>query len=129
MQTILHIEDNDDHARLVRRILEPHGYQLVHASDGESGLRMAVENKPALILLDLGLPDVDGQTLIGLLKSMPEVAQAPLVALTAWPSDTGERMAKAYGCDGYIAKPISAREFPSQIAAYLRKPRETNGIS
>ena len=121
MKTILHIEDNSDHARLVRRILEPHGYHLLHASDGESGLRMAVENTPALILLDLGLPDLDGQTLIGLLKSMPELAQSSLVVLTAWPLDTGERMARAYGCDGYSAKPISARELPAQIAAYLAK--------
>lgn len=119
MKTILLIEDNAQHARLVRRILEPHDYRLVHASDGESGLRMVVEEKPDLILIDLGLPDVDGQTLIGFIKSIPGLGQVPLVAITAWPSETGERMARAYGCDGYISKPISAKEFPTQIATYL----------
>jgi two-component system cell cycle response regulator DivK len=121
MKTILLIEDNAHHARLVRRILEPHGYRVLHAEDGESGWRMAVEEKPDLILLDLGLPDLDGQTLIGLIKDVPALAGVPLVAITAWPSDTGERMARAYGCNGYIAKPISARQFPSQIASYLHE--------
>jgi two-component system cell cycle response regulator DivK len=121
MKTILLIEDNDDSARLMMRILKPHGYHLLRASDGEGGLQMAVEERPDLILLDLGLPDVDGQTLVGLIKAMPELAEVPIVVTTAWPPDTAEPMVKAYGCDGYIAKPISAREFPSQVAAYLNK--------
>lgn len=119
METILLIEDYADNARLVFRSLKPHGYRLLHAPDGESGLQMAVEEKPDLILLDLGLPDVEGQTLAAMLKSLPELAQVPLVAVTAWPADTAEQMARAYGCDGYISKPISPRQFPSQIAAYL----------
>ena len=104
MNTILLIEDNADNARLVMRILKPHGYRLLHAFDGESGLQMAIEERPDLILVDLGLPDL---------------ARVPLVAVTAWPPDTAEQMIKAYGCDGYISKPISPRTFPSQIAAYL----------
>jgi two-component system cell cycle response regulator DivK len=92
---------------------------LLHAVDGESGLQMAMEEHPDLILLDLGLPDVEGQTLAALLKGLPDLAQVPLIAVTAWPPDTAEQMAKAYGCDGYISKPISPREFPLQIANYL----------
>ncbi len=120
MKTILLIEDYADSARLVMRTLEPHGYRLVHAPDGESGLQMAIEEKPDLILLDLGLPDVEGQTLAAFFKSLPELASVPLVAVTAWPADTAGPMAKAYGCDGFISKPISPKEFPSQIAAYLK---------
>lgn len=119
MKTILLIEDYADSARLVLRTLEPHGYRLLHAVDGESGLLMAMEEHPDLILLDLGLPDVEGQTLAALLKGLPDLAQVPLIAVTAWPPDTAEQMAKAYGCDGYISKPISPREFPLQIANYL----------
>lgn len=122
MNTILLIEDNAQHARLVRRILEPHDYCFLHASDGESGLQMAVEAKPDLILLDLGLPDLDGQTVAAIIKNTPDLARVPLVAITAWPPATAEPMARAYGCDGYISKPISARQFPSQIAAYLNVP-------
>jgi two-component system cell cycle response regulator DivK len=122
MQTVLIIEDNADSARLVVRILKPHGYRLLHASDGESGLRMAVEESPDLILLDLGLPDLDGQTVAALIKNTASLARVPLVAITAWPPDTAEAMAKAYGCSGYISKPIVARQFASQIAAYLEEP-------
>jgi len=119
MSTILIIEDYYDNARLMMCALRPHGYRLLHASDGESGLLMAVEEKPDLILLDLGLPDVEGQTLATLIKGTPELAQVPLVAVTAWPPDTAGQMARAYGCNGYISKPISPRRFPSQITAYL----------
>jgi two-component system cell cycle response regulator DivK len=118
MKTILLIEDNVDNAKIAMRSLEPHGYRLLHAPDGESGLVMAMEKKPDLILLDLGLPDVEGQTLAALIKSS-EIGRVPLVAVTAWPPDTAAQMATAYGCDGYISKPISPRRFPSQVAAYL----------
>jgi len=123
MKTILLIEDYPDSARLVFRALKPYAYHLLHALDGESGLKMAIEEKPDLILLDLGLPDVEGQTIAALIRSVPELAHVRLVAVTAWPPDTAAQMAHAYGCDGYISKPISPREFPSQIAAYL-KPGE-----
>jgi two-component system cell cycle response regulator DivK len=121
MKTILLIEDNVDNARIAMRALKPHGYRLLHASDGKNGLLMAMEERPDLILLDLGLPDVEGQTLAALIKGSPETGRVPLVAVTAWPPDTAAQMARAYGCDGYISKPISPREFPSQIAAYLER--------
>ncbi len=123
MKTILLIEDNADSARLVVRIMKSQGYRLLHASDGESGLQLAVQEKPNLILLDLGLPDLDGQTLIGLIKATPGLDQVPIVIITAWPPDTAKPMVKAYGCDGYIAKPISAKVFPTQIATYLQELR------
>jgi two-component system cell cycle response regulator DivK len=123
MKTILLVEDNTDSARLVVRIMKSHGYRLLHASDGESGLQLAASEKPDLILLDLGLPDLDGQTLIGLFKAMPGLEQVPIVIITAWPPDTAEPMVTAYGCDGYIPKPISARVFPTQIATYLQEPQ------
>jgi two-component system cell cycle response regulator DivK len=78
MKTILLIEDYADSARLVMRALEPHGYRVLHAPDGESGLQMAIEEEPDLILLDLGLPDVEGQTLAAFIKSLPELASVPL---------------------------------------------------
>lgn len=123
MKTILLIEDNADNARLVVRIMKPYGYRILHASDGESGLQMAFQDKPDLILLDLGLPDLDGQTLIGLIKAMPGLEQVRIVIITAWPPDTAQPMVNAYGCDGYIAKPISAKAFPTQIATYLQEPQ------
>jgi two-component system cell cycle response regulator DivK len=119
MKTILLMEDDPYEAQMVIRVMEHQGYQVLHAPDGESGLQLALEGEPDIILLDLGLPDLDGQTVAVLLRSMPHLAHVPLVAVTAWPPDTARQMAKAYGCNGFISKPISLREFPSQVAAYL----------
>jgi two-component system cell cycle response regulator DivK len=119
MKTILLIEDNTDSARMEIRALKAGGYRLLHAPDGESGLHMVVEEGPDLILLDLGLPDIEGQTLATLIKRVPNMAHVPLIAVTAWPPDTAWQIARAYGCDGCISKPISPRSFPSQVAAYL----------
>lgn len=71
MTLILLVEDIPDTVELVRRALTAHGYDLIHASDAETGLQLAVEHRPALILLDLGLPDYDGQTLAGWLRAEP----------------------------------------------------------
>ena len=122
-KNILMIEDNESNALLVKRVLESSAFIVMHAATGESGLKMALESQPDLILLDLGLPDVDGQTLASLIKRTPEIQQTPIIALTAWPEDTAKRMAEAYGCDGYIAKPINTRTFASEIASYLTSTR------
>jgi DNA-binding response OmpR family regulator len=119
---VLMIEDNENNAQLVKRLLEANAFDVSHAPDGETGLQMAVETRPNLILLDLGLPDVDGQTLATFIKRVPELAEVPLIALTAWPEDTARQMAEAYGCDGYIAKPIDTRAFVDQIMTYLPLP-------
>jgi two-component system cell cycle response regulator DivK len=118
-RNILMIEDDENNALLVKRVLEAQAFQVIHASDGESGLQMAMEAKPDLILLDLGLPDVDGQTVAAFLKRLPELAKTPIIALTAWPEDTARKMAAAYGCNGYIAKPINTRTFAAEVSAYL----------
>lgn len=103
----------------MKRVLEVHKHEVIHADDGESGLKKAIEEKPDLILIDLGLPDIDGQTLIALIKRVPELENVPAVAVTAWPEDTAREMAEAYGCDGFISKPINTRAFPNQIAEFL----------
>ncbi len=118
---ILLIEDNPQNALLMRRILEARGHQIIHADEGEAGLKMAVEERPDLILVDLGLPDIDGQTLVTFIRRVPELQNVPIVAVTAWPEDTAREMATAYGCNGFISKPINTRAFPDQIAAYLSK--------
>jgi CheY-like chemotaxis protein len=73
------------------------------------------------LLVDLGLPDIDGQTLVALVKRTPELKHIPVVAVTAWPEETARDMALAYGCDGFISKPINTRTFPEQIAQFLVK--------
>ncbi|VAW36020.1 hypothetical protein MNBD_CHLOROFLEXI01-2483 [hydrothermal vent metagenome] len=124
MQTILQIEDNHANRLLVERVLEPHNYRLLHAGDGETGFALAVETKPDLILLDMGLPDVDGQTIVTLLKQIPDMKDIPIVAITAWPADKALEMAQQYGCDGCITKPIDVKSFPHLIAAYLNQSEQ-----
>jgi len=117
--TILIIEDNPNNLRIMERSLERSDYAIIHAGDGAEGLDMAYSHKPDLILLDLGLPDVDGQTVAARLKQDPAMQHIPLVVVTAWPSETAAQMVAAYGCEGYISKPIDTRQFPAQVAAYL----------
>ncbi|MCA9900503.1 MAG: response regulator [Ardenticatenaceae bacterium] len=121
MKTILQIEDNHANRLLVERVLEPHNYRLLHAADGESGVSLALEELPDLILVDMGLPDVDGQTVVTLLKQIPEMAKIPIVAITAWPADKALEMAQQYGCDGCITKPINVKSFAHQVAAYFEQ--------
>ncbi|MCG3212755.1 MAG: Regulator of RpoS [Anaerolineae bacterium] len=118
---ILVVEDNKQNALLMKRVLEVNNHEVIHVSDGESGLTTAIEEQPDLILVDLGLPDIDGQTLVALIKRVDELKDVPTVAVTAWPEDTAREMALAYGCDGFISKPINTRAFPDQIAAFLTK--------
>ena len=121
MAKILIIEDMPDNAELARRALVAGGHEVIHALTAETGLQMALSQKPDLILLDLGLPDYDGQTLAGWLRAEPVLDDVPIIACTAWPEDTARQMITSYGCNGYIGKPINVREFASQVASYLKK--------
>lgn len=119
MKTILHIEDNRANRLLMERILGPYDYRLIQAENGETGVELAMEEKPDLILVDMGLPDIDGQTVAMLLRQIPELRHIPLVAVTAWPEDKAQEMASLYRFDGCITKPFDIRKFPEIIARYL----------
>ncbi len=121
METVLLVEDVADNARLFERILRAYGFDVVRTEDAASGFRTAVAVHPDIILVDLGLPDVDGLTLVSWLRRVPELARTPIVALTAWPREIVKHLAEAYGCDGYISKPISATRFAHDVAEYLRR--------
>ena len=121
MTRILLIEDNPDNAELVLKILASGGFEASHALDAETGLEMAKKIRPGLILLDLGLPDFDGQTLAGWLRADPVTAKIPLVAFTAWPEATVRPMIASYGFVGYIGKPMPRTvEFLAQIKSFIK---------
>lgn len=119
MMDVLYIEDIADNASLVQRVLTSQGYTVHWAATAEEGLTMAEANPPELILLDLGLPDIDGQTLVGYLRQVPSLAGIPIIAVTAWPEETARMMVTAYGCNGYISKPIDVRQFISTVNSYF----------
>ena len=119
MKTILQIEDNVGNRMLVERVLSAHNYRLIQAETGEIGIQKAVEETPDLVLIDIGLPDVDGHTVLTMLKQIPHLHDVPLVAVTAWPAEMALDMCERYGYDGCITKPISVRNFPTLIAGFL----------
>ena len=118
MKTILYIEDNAANRLLIDRVIGDK-YNLLFAEDGETGLSMAVEHLPELILVDMGLPDVDGQTVGAMIRQIPDLKKVALIAITAWPEDTAAAMVARYGFDGCITKPINVTQFPQQISDYL----------
>lgn len=124
MTKILQIEDNLANKILIERVLERFDYELLHAEDGNSGFSLAVETNPDLILVDMGLPDIDGQTIVTMMRQIPDLAQTPIVAITAWPPDTAIEMAKRYGCDGCIVKPINVETFHDELQRYLNPNKE-----
>lgn len=122
MSLIVVIEDNPENSRMVAKLLRAASHNVIVAEDGETGLTTVFEQRPDLVLIDLGLPDIDGQTVIALIKQQPELANVPLIAFTAFPPDTANSMATAYGCHGVITKPIDTRTFVSQLEAFIPKP-------
>ncbi len=121
---ILHIEDNSDNRRLVRRLLVAEGYQLLEAEDGLEGIDKAVREQPDLILLDIGLPRFDGYEAAAALRAFPSLASTLIVALTAYTNPGDRERILTAGCNGYIAKPIDVDRFPAQVAEFLRGKRE-----
>jgi CheY-like chemotaxis protein len=122
MTKILIVEDMADNAELTRRILTSRGYDTIHAWDAETGLQMALDQLPDLILLDLGLPDYDGLTLASWLRAESALKDVLIIAFTAWPPETAKQMAESYGCDGYIGKPVGGiNDFAEQVKSFLKK--------
>ena len=121
---ILYVEDNRENRMLVRAVLEAAGYTIVEAEDGLAGIEAAVREQPALILLDINLPGVDGYEIVAILKSFPNLASTPVIAVTAYAMQGDRQRTLVAGCDGYIQKPIDVDTFPRQVAEFLAGKRE-----
>jgi two-component system, cell cycle response regulator DivK len=116
---ILVVEDNPLNLKLVRDVLQVAGYEVIEARTGEEGLRMAQEDPPDLVLMDLQLPGIDGTETLRRLRDGTLGPDVPVVAVTALAmAEDKERAARA-GFDGYVEKPISVRALPGQIEAFL----------
>jgi two-component system cell cycle response regulator DivK len=118
---ILYIEDNRENLLLVRRILEAEGFSVAGALDGPSGLEIAAEMQPDLILLDINLPEIDGYDLAKRFRQTPGLQQVPILAVTANVMHGDRERTLEAGCDGYIQKPIEVDRLPDQVRAALRK--------
>lgn len=120
MPQILYIEDDANNRMLVRRILSFENIEVLEADNARDGIRMAVDNPPDLILMDISMPEMDGLTATEQIRSQSTIAHIPIVALTANVMEGDRERALEAGCDGYIGKPIDVDTFADQIRNYLR---------
>jgi two-component system cell cycle response regulator DivK len=116
---ILVVEDNPLNLKLVRDVLQFAGYDVIEATSGEEGLRVAQANPPDLVLMDLQLPGIDGTETLRRLRQGNLGRDVPVVAVTAFAMAEDRQRAALAGFDGYVEKPISVRELPGQIEAFL----------
>jgi CheY-like chemotaxis protein len=116
---ILIVEDNPLNLELARDILEGAGYGVIAAPSANEGLRLARDEQPDLILMDIRLPDLDGMQAVKLLKDDPATKGIPVIALTAQAMRGDEQQARTAGFDGYISKPIDTRQFVATVAGHL----------
>ena len=122
--TILYVEDDFNNRTLVRRVLEAEGYQLVDAANASQAMGCLKERKIDLILMDINMPEMDGYALTTRIKSVPEYAKIPIVAMTANVMRGDRERSLEAGCDGYIQKPIDIDLLTQQVERFLRS---TNG--
>jgi CheY-like chemotaxis protein len=120
---ILIVDDNPINLKLARVILASEGYVVKTADDAEQALAALQDFEPALILMDLQLPGMDGLTLTRQLRRDPRWSSTWIVALTAYAMKGDEAKALAAGCDGYLTKPIDADGLPRAVAAFVAKRR------
>ena len=116
---ILVIEDNPMNMMLIRDLLQLEGWKVLEAMDAENGIQLAREQLPALILMDIQLPGMDGLGATRIINGDPQLKNIPVVALTSYAMQGDMDKAKQAGCVGYITKPIDTRNFAKVLAQYL----------
>ncbi len=119
MARILIIEDTENNRVLLTRRLKPRGHEIVTAEDAERGLALVEAEPPDLILMDVGLPGMDGWSATRQLKAIPTSSQIPVIALTAHAMEGDREKAVAAGCDDYETKPIDVNRLFQKIDRLL----------
>lgn len=122
MAKILLVEDDEMNRDMLSRRLEKRGYEVLIATDGEQGVEMARSQDPALILMDMSLPVMDGWTASRTLKDNPDTAAIPIIALTAHAMSGDEARAREAGCDEFDTKPVELKRLLSKMEGLLGQP-------
>lgn len=120
-QTIMVVEDYDDTRLLLRKALEAKGYNVLEAVDGHEAVELSMRDHPALILMDLDLPILDGIAATQRIRQQSEMSKVPIIAVTAYPMSYTRVKAFTKGCNGYIAKPIDLTQLQELIDSYLSR--------
>lgn len=118
---ILIVEDNPKNLKLIRDLLQFKGYQTIEAETAEAGIDLARERRPALILMDIQLPGMDGREAMKTLKADTATREIPIIALTASAMKGDREGLLADGFDGYIAKPIDIKEVPKVVETFMSR--------
>jgi two-component system, cell cycle response regulator DivK len=118
---ILVIEDTEDNRRILRDLLTASGFEIFEATDGATGVAMAAELLPDLILMDIQLPVIDGYEATRRIKADPATKHIPIVAVTSYALAGDEAKTQAAGCDGYVAKPYDPRQLLAKVREYLAR--------
>ncbi len=118
-RTILYIEDNEYNRKIVRQLLSHTAYRLVEAVDGESGVTLAQETLPQLILMDVQLPKMSGHEATRILRQDPRTRDIPIIVITSFALSGDRELAAAAGATDYLAKPYSPRELIALIRKYV----------
>jgi CheY-like chemotaxis protein len=128
-ELILIVEDNEKNRKLVRDVLQVKGYKTIETETGEEGIRMAQESQPALILMDIQLPGIDGITALKRLRAEPKTKNIPVIAVTASAMTLKREAMLAEGFDGYQNKPISVKDFLEEVRSVLEAHRGAGAAS
>ena len=118
-ELILIIEDNEKNRKLVRDVLQVKGYKTIETETAEEGIKLAIEQLPALILMDIQLPGMDGMTALKQLRANPQTKNIPVIAVTASAMTYRRQTMLAEGFDGYQSKPISVKDFLGEVERVL----------
>jgi two-component system cell cycle response regulator DivK len=124
---ILVIEDNAKNLKLVRDVLCQAGYDVIEAGTAEDGIRLAEEQRPGLVLMDIQLPGMDGMEAVKVLKRGERTASVPVVAVTAFAMKDDRERALDAGFDGYLEKPISVQALRAEVRSFLPPARSVDG--
>jgi len=118
---ILIVEDNEQNRVLIRQIFTHHGYEVMEAHDGPTGLAMACAHVPDLILLDIQMPVMNGFMVIRELRNTPELKKVKVIAVTSFAMKGDREKALEAGFDDYVTKPIDTRKLPELVAQVLTR--------
>ena len=121
MTLILVVDDDQDIVRLVRSYLEQAGFEVLHAFDGSTALRLLRTARPALVVLDLMLPDYDGWDITRRIRADAELAETAILMLTARVDDPDKIVGLELGADDYVTKPFNPREIVARVRSILRR--------
>ena len=118
---VLVVEDNPVNLELVTELLEQEGCQVLAAASAEAGLRLALAERPDLVLMDMQLPGISGYEATHQLKANPATAAVPVVGLTSFAMRGDDRKAREAGCDGYLTKPLDTDAFRETLRRFLSR--------